>query len=230
MHLQPSNMKLTHLAEVSIEASLAIIRDELYQLSQHIHQIGDRVHDQLKNGVNKKQIHALFKGSLARWFTARYLSTLEPALRDLRVPQINKALSGVTIIADRELRSTLELSNFDNLISMLTALNTSLPGNADMMPAIRKQASEMLEAIDRIQDRIAAFRLGSAPSSSRTPAKASTTNSSLPAQSQAAEGIVNHVLASLDRTTAGEIRAAIAKRPNKLAALQHELASRGITL
>lgn len=49
-------------------------------------------------------------------------------------------------------------------------------------------------------------------------------------QNQHAEEIINHVLSRLPSRIAGDIRNAIAKSPNKLAALRTEAAKRGITI
>ena len=53
---------------------------------------------------------------------------------------------------------------------------------------------------------------------------------SIAQQNNAANSIIDQTLARLDRNQAGEIRNAIARSGNKLAALQQELTRRGITL
>lgn len=67
------------------------------------------------------------------------------------------------------------------------------------------------------------------------PAKTSTetkpkVKSTLPQQNVQAEQMVNAILSTLPAGVAGEIRNAIARAPNKLQALQAEIARRGITL
>ena len=67
------------------------------------------------------------------------------------------------------------------------------------------------------------------------PVKTSTENkpavkSATPQQNVQAEQMINAILASLPGGIAGEIRNAIARSPNKLQALQAEIARRGITL
>lgn len=54
--------------------------------------------------------------------------------------------------------------------------------------------------------------------------------SAIPAQNAAAENVVNAVLRNLPNGVAGDIRQAIAKSHNKIAALQAELVKRGIAL
>lgn len=219
---------LSQLFEISHETSLTAIRDELYQLKVVVRRALEQLADKVHQDQNGKTASKLFKGSLAKWFSGHYLNNLEPALRDLHNQSINAALSHVMLVADRAVRDELELSNFANLMQVLKALAAMKAGDsASIGGEVASMASELIASIDGAYDLIQRVKRAGTAKVQVQPQQ-SKPKPDFSKQAQAAEQLINQVLSSLDRTTAAEIRAAIAKKPNKLAAIQQELVKRGL--
>jgi hypothetical protein len=113
----------------------------------------------------------------------------------------------------------------DSLVGIIAAIG-KVTKNSELSHA----AAAANHAIDHYKSHLAKLN-SEADGDDELPApKAPSQPNPIAQQNNAANSIIDQTLARLDRNQAGEIRNAIARSGNKLAALQQELTRRGIVL
>jgi hypothetical protein len=209
--------------DVSSEASLRNIIDVLtVQLPQLYHGLGIMAEKLHANNGSLDSLNFVSGGRKSEWYNNIYFKSMKPALYNYA-----KSLRP----ADKaELQKHLGTNdnNFNGIVQfILPALGkiANSTKNAKLLDATR--ATE--NAIQRYDKKIAELSaMGDEEDDFEEPRPRE--QNLIPQQNVAVDNIIQDTLSRLPRGVAGEIRNAIARKGNKLLALQQELAARGINL
>ena len=181
------------------------------------------------NNGQLKGFHRNAAGVGKRWYDTFYWGKMENDLRTL---------------LEKNPRGAAKLQDFFNIERderghvSFTAIGKSLPkvlyqvgertGNRDLQRFGRNwyhRQADYEEFLSTVEKRINDEEEDDVPAAASAPR-----DNVVGRQNAAAEDIVNQILRSIDKKSAGEIRNIIAREPNKLQALQKELVKRNIKI
>lgn len=177
-----------------------------------------------KGTLDDDGFRMLSGGVLTKWYKADGYDYLRPALYNLYKTIPNSE-------AKRELGEYLKIQdhNFklfmsDGVISLRSVAHAT--GNKKLLAGV----DALIKARQDYISYISALEYSNDDDEDDIATAKPTKNNTIGKQNAAADSLINSVLAGLSPKVAGEIRNAISKKENKIAALQQELQKRGIKL
>lgn len=179
-----------------------------------------------ENNGNLKGFQRNAGGVGKRWYDSFYFNKMDRDLRTIYMQNPRKAAGLADFFnIEKDRRGHLSFNEIgQNLPQILVRIGKNL-GREDLETFGKNWQSRY----DDFHAFVADLEASSEPDEDDQPAEQPRDNY-IGRQNVAVEEIVNRVLNSLNKKIAGEIRNAIARDPNKLQALQRELARRNINL
>lgn len=207
----------------SLDSTIKSITNHTTDIMQVFEALKSMAEKWFYNNGNLKGFHRNAAGIGKRWFDQFYFNRLQNELYDLTKYSPHHSA---------QLRQFLKMASDGGSISFID-ISKYLPdilqdlGSKIKSPDLERFAANWSRWYDSYYD--ALNSIGSEEEDDYQPPSEPKPNI-VGQQNAQVEKIVNDVLSSLPKNLAGEIRNAIAKSGNKLAALQQELGKRGISL
>jgi hypothetical protein len=224
--------EFTELREnVSFESSIKIVVDILTtELPELYRRLGKMAENYSSNhGEIDKGFNFIAGGIKSTWYNDVVIKSLRPSLYNLlkHTPKQHRHLLDVFLNATIGQGSMSSIEH--SLIPALGKLGVALKSQKlqQASSAAKNSVNNFYNLIERLNNEYYNSDVdGDIDSENDVPAEPNVIGQ----QNIAVDGIINDVLSRIDRRVAGEIRNAIARSDNKLAALQQELRRRGINL